>query len=114
MDEVISFELLPTFEECYIVDNLKISKHLVNFTGEKKIDGVTYELNVYKNIVDIYTNKSGGNTFKTLCHIIQDGKVHEVVANDLQSIFKLFKSEMREYSERKKKWEQKSKINISV
>ena len=114
MEELISFELLPTLEEYYIVDNLKVNKLLVDFTSKKKIDSATYELSIYKNAVDICSNKYGGNMFKTLCHVMQDGKVYEEVANSLQSILELFKSEMQEYVELKIKWMQKSKINISV
>lgn len=105
---------MPTFKECYIVDNLQINSRLFEFRGEKKIDGVTYDLNVYKKMFEIYANKNGGNTFNTLCCIKQDNPVCENVIDDIQNVLKLFKSEMQEYVERKKKWEQKSKINISV
>lgn len=37
MDELISFSLVPSsFRECYVVDNLKINRLLVGFSGEKE------------------------------------------------------------------------------
>ena len=114
MENLISFDLVPTFQECYIVDNLQINDSLFEFRGEKKIDGAIYELNVYKTMFDIYTNKNSGNTFKTLGHIEQNNPVDENNIDDIQNILKLFKSEMQKYVERKRKWKQKNKINISV
>lgn len=114
MEELISFELLPTFEECYIVDNLKINRYLYGFRSEKKVNNITYEFKVHRNAVEIYANENGGMTFKTLCNVMQDKKVDETVIDKIQNVLKLFKPEMQEYVERKKTWEQKCKIHISI
>ena len=49
MDELVSFSLIPTIEERYIVDNLKINKYLFGFSKSKEVNGVRYMIDVHKN-----------------------------------------------------------------
>lgn len=115
MDNLVSFSLVPSsYRECYVVANLKFNRLLVGFSGEKEVDGMTYEFKIYSNSVSAYTNGGKGNTYKTIFNIERDCMINENVIDDIQNVLKLFKSEMQEYVERKKKWEQKNKINISV
>lgn len=114
MDNLISFDIIPTLAEYYVIENLQINYCLLGFRGETKLNEIKYELDIYKKSVEIYANKDGGATFKLLCSIKQGEVFYEVAVEEVQNVFKLFKSEMQEYVERKKKWQQKKKINISV
>lgn len=114
MDELISFDLIPSTDGYYIVDNLQINKHLFGFSKKKKIDGVMHELNVYDNSVVIFEDADFYNTYEIFCNIKQGHKVYEQAVNRIKNILNLFKSETQGYAELKIKWEKKSKIYISI
>lgn len=114
MDGLISFDLLPTLEENYIVDDLQVNKYLIGFSEKKKLNGVVYELNIYDNSIVVFENESFYNTYEIFCNIRQGHKVNERDINLLENIFKSFKTELREHAEKTMKWEQKSTIHISI
>lgn len=113
-DDLINFCLSPSIDGCYVVNNLQVNKHLDGVVIEKKIDGCTYGLSVYKDSLCVYTDRYNSRRLELFFSISNDKKVYRYIVDEIQYILKLFKSEMQEYVERKKKWEQKNKINISV
>lgn len=114
MEELISFDLVPIFEECYVIENLQINKRLLGFRCEKNYGSAVCEFNVYKSMIEIYRREIESNTFKFFHTIMSGDKIYESVIYDIQNILQLFKSEMKEYVERKKEFEQKSRIHISI
>lgn len=105
MEELISFYLLPTFEECYIVDKLKINENLRGFECEKATNDITYKIKVYMNAIEVYSNKNSKETLEFTHVVNEDNRISETAIDYIQSTIKLFKNEMLEYVERKNRWE---------
>lgn len=112
MEELISFYLLPTFEECYIVDKLKINENLRGFECEKSTNGITYKIKVYMNAIEVHSNKNSKETLEFTHVVNEDNRIDETSIDYVQGTIKLFKNEMLEYVERKNRWEQKKEIHF--
>lgn len=113
-DDLINFCLSPSIDGCYVVNNLQVNKHLDGFVIEKKIDGCTYELSVYKDSLCIYTDRYNSKRLEPFFSISNDKKVYRYMVDEIQYILTSFKTELQKHVEQKTRWEQKVKINISI
>nr|DAS19455.1 MAG TPA: hypothetical protein [Caudoviricetes sp.] len=113
-DDLINFCLSPSIEGCYIVNNLQVNKHLDRFVIEKKIDGYTYELSVYKDSLCVYTDRYNRKRLEPFFSISNDKKVYRYMVDEIQYILTSFKYEIQKHVEQKTRLEQKVKIYISI
>ena len=113
-DDLINFCLSPFIEGCYVVNNLQVNKHLDGFVMEKKIDGCTYELSVYKYSLCVYIDRYNSKSLEPFFSISNYKKVYLYMVDEIQHVLKSFKYEMQKHVEQKTRWEQKVKIYISI
>ena len=107
-NKLIRFCLSP-YEDCYIVDNLEINKHLYGFVVKKKIDGATYELSIYKDAFCVYTNKFNDKRLEPYFSISNDKKVYQYMVDEIKDILMSFIYEIQKYVEQKRDGSKKEK-----
>ena len=113
-DDLINFCLSPSIDGCYVVNNLQVNKHLDGVVVEKKIDGCTYELSVYKDSLCVYTDRYNSRRLELFFSISNDKKVYRYIVDEIQYILTSFKTELQKHAEKTIKWEKKSTIHISI